>query len=68
MDGNSNNTYGGQLLGNDTIYNFEIGTDKLLINDPYAVAGKGMIDGSSYVTFDEKGWKCHDYDRWHILP
>lgn len=54
LDGDSNNTYGGQLLGNDTIYNFEIGTDKLLINDPYAVAGKGMIDGSSYVTFGEK--------------
>ena len=54
LDGGSNNTYGGQLLGNDTIYNFEIGTDKLLINDPYAVAGKGMIDGSSYVTFGEK--------------
>lgn len=39
---------GGRLLGKDTIYNFEIGTDKLLINDPYAVAGKGMIDSSYF--------------------
>ncbi|WP_300705710.1 hypothetical protein [uncultured Desulfovibrio sp.] len=39
---------GGQLLGKDTIYNFEIGTDKLLINDTYALAGKGMIDSSYF--------------------
>lgn len=39
---------GGSLLGTDTIYNFEIGTDKLLINDPYAVAGEGMIDSSYF--------------------
>lgn len=39
---------GGKLLGHDTIYNFEIGTDKLLINDPYAVAGEGMIDSSYF--------------------
>lgn len=39
---------GGSLLGKDTIYNFEIGTDKLLINDPYAVAGEGMIDSSYF--------------------
>lgn len=49
---------GGSLLGKDTIYNFEIGTDKLLINDPYAdaLAGEGMIDGSG-VSFgkDEDG-------------
>lgn len=44
---------GGSLLGKDTIYNFEIGTDKLLINDPYAVAGEGMIDGSDHVSFGE---------------
>lgn len=44
---------GGSLLGKDTIYNFEIGTDKLLINDPYAVAGKGMIDGSDHVSIGE---------------
>lgn len=52
LDGVENSTCGGKLLGeNDTIYNFEIGTDKLLINDPYAVAGKGMIDGSGHVSF-----------------
>lgn len=45
---------GGSLLGEDTIYNFEIGTDKLLINDPYAVAGEGMIDGSDHVSFGEE--------------
>ena len=55
LDGVENNTCGGTLLGNDTIYNFEIGTDKLLINDPYAEAGKGMINGSSNVSFGEKG-------------
>lgn len=57
LDGGTNNTDGGELLGHDTIYNFEIGTDKLLINDPYAVAGKGMIDGSGHVSFgaDEDG-------------
>ena len=51
LDGDANNTDGGKLLGHDTIYNFEIGTDKLLINDPYAVAGKGMIDDLSHVSF-----------------
>ncbi len=55
LDGVENNTCGGKLLGNDTIYNFEIGTDKLLINDPYAEAGKGMINGSSNVSFGEEG-------------
>lgn len=45
---------GGSLLGEDTIYNFEIGTDKLLINDPYAVAGEGMIDGSAHVSIGEE--------------
>lgn len=55
LDGVENNTCGGKLLGNDTIYNFEIGTDKLLINDLYAEAGKGMINGSSNVSFGEKG-------------
>ena len=53
LDGVENSMCGGQLLGNDKIYNFEIGTDKLLINDPYAVAGKGMIDGSGHVSFGE---------------
>lgn len=54
LDGVENSMYGGQLLGKDKIYNFEIGTDKLLINDPYAVAGKGMIDGGSkHVSFGE---------------
>lgn len=53
LDGVKNSMCGGQLLGNDKIYNFEIGTDKLLINDPYAVAGKGMIDGSGHVSFGE---------------
>lgn len=46
-DGAKGDADGGSLLGRDTIYNFEIGTDKLLINDPYAMAGKGMINGSS---------------------
>lgn len=51
LDGADGDADGGSLLGKDTIYNFEIGTDKLLINDPYAVAGKGMIDGSKHVSF-----------------
>lgn len=51
LDGADGGADGGSLLGKDTIYNFEIGTDKLLINDPYAVAGKGMIDGSEHVSF-----------------
>ena len=55
LDGVENSMCGGQLLGNDKIYNFEIGTDKLLINDPYAEAGKGMIDGSGHVSFGEDG-------------
>lgn len=46
---------GGSLLGKDTIYNFEIGTDKLLINDPYAVAGEGMIDGSGVFFGKDEG-------------
>ena len=50
LDGGANNTDGGELLGHDTIYNFEIGTDKLLINDPYAVAGKGMIYDLNHVS------------------